>query len=105
MRKQKIILKNVDDFRKALAALKESTFDAKSLPEEVVDRIGKMCDEARFMSPSNNPEALEIERQIITLTEAIESAFYDYHMNEVSVQNNLAKCERLLVSRKQIYSN
>lgn len=105
MRKQKILLKNVDDFRKALAALKESTYDAKDLPEEIVDRISKLCDEARFLSPSNNPEAHEIESQIVSLADMIEVAFCDYSMNEASIQQKLSKCERLIISRKQIHSN
>lgn len=104
MEEQKILLKNVDDIRKALATLNESAFDAKELPEEIVDRIGKMCNEARYMSPSDNPEALEIEHQIISLAEAIESAFCEYSMNEASIQQKLAKCERLLANRKQIHS-
>lgn len=103
--KETELLQGVVDIRQAFAVLKESTYDANGLPEEVVDRISKMCDEARFMSPSNNPEARAIESQIVSLTEAIGSAFFDYRMNEESIQQKLAKCERLLKSRKQIHSN
>ena len=95
----------VTDVRSALAALKESTFYAKELPEEVVDRITKMCDEARFVSPSNNVEAHRIEDEMVKLTQEISSAFFNYRMNEDAIQSKLARCERLLKNRKQLHSN
>lgn len=95
----------VTNVREALAALKESTFDAKDLPEEVVDRITKMCDEARFVSPSNNMEAHRIEDEMVGLIHEISSAFFNYQMNEEAIQSKLARCERLLRNRKQIHSN
>ena len=95
----------VTDVRSALAALKESTFYAKELPEEVVDRITKMCDEARFVSPSNNVEARRIEDEMVKLTQEISSAFFNYRMNEDAIQSKLARCERLLKNRKQLHSN
>lgn len=97
--------RGVTDVRSALAALKESTFDAKELPEEVADRINKMCDEARFVSPSNNPEAHRIEEEMVNLIHEISSAFFNYRMNEEAIQSKLARCERLLRNRKQIHSN
>lgn len=95
----------VTDVRSALAALKESTFGAKDLPEEVVDRITKLCDEARFVSPSNNVEAHRMEEEMVSLTHEISSAFFNYQMNEDAIQSKLARCERLLKNRKQLHSN
>lgn len=95
----------VTEVRSALAALKESTFDAKDLPEEVVDRINKMCDEARFVSPSNNMEAHRMEAELVNLLHEVSSAFFNYRMNEEMIQSKLARCERLLKNRKQIHSN
>ena len=97
--------RGVTDIRSALAALKESTYDAKDLPEEVVDRITKMCDEARYVSPSNNMEAHRMEDEMVGLIHEISSAFFNYGMNEEMIQSKLARCERLLKNRKQIHSN
>ena len=97
--------RGVTDVRSALAALKESTFNAKNLPEEVVDRITKMCEEARFVSPSNNAEAHRIEDELVHLLPEISSAFFNYEMNAEAIQSKLARCERLLSNRKQIHSN
>lgn len=103
-KKETVEKKGVVDIRKALAALKESTFTANGVPEDVVDRISKMCDEARFMAPSNNDEAHDMEAEIVSLTEGISSAFFNYKMNEASIQQKLSRCERLLKNRKQIHS-
>ena len=96
--------KGVTEIRQALASLKESIFTAKDIPDEIVDRISKMCEETRYVSPSNNEEAFSIENEIVKLAREMETAFFDYIMNEDSIKQKLSRCERLLINRKQIHS-
>jgi hypothetical protein len=59
----------------------------------------------RFISPTNNPEAFELENSFAKTLSDIEFAISNFSMNEEAIASNLKTCDRIFNNRKQIHSN
>jgi hypothetical protein len=70
-----------------------------------VQKINLLEESLRFISPTENSEAHELERSFAETINAIRFDLQDYSLNTEQIENNLKKCERLYNNRKQIYSN
>ena len=93
------------EMKTAMQHLKNKMAVANFLPEEFVKRINDLEENLRFISPSNNQEAFQLEQLFIETIHEIGAAISDFSMNEDKIENNLKKCEHVYHSRKQIYSN
>ena len=89
----------------AMHSLKDKINSLSDLPERFVQRIDVLEENLRFVSPSNNSEACNLERSFVEVVNEIRSAIFDFSMNEEQIENNLKKLERIYQSRKDIYSN
>ena len=87
------------EMRKAMGRLKEK----HDLPNDLTVRINKLDNELRYLSPSNNPEAYNLERSFIETLNEI--ALSDFSENEAGIANLLSKCERIYKNRLTIYSH
>lgn len=91
--------------RTAMRQLKDKIVDLDGLPQPFLHRINALEENLRFISPSNNSEAYELEQSFVETTDSIKFAISDYSMNEERVESDLKKLERIYQYRKNINSN
>ncbi len=95
----------VIEMKKAITNLKNRMNDLSGLPEYFSNKIDTLEDDIRYLSPSNNLEAHELESSFTNTIRDIYIAIENFSMNEELINNNLKKCERIFQNRKQIHSN
>ena len=95
----------VTEMKKAMVNLKDKINETSNLPEDFIRKINALEESLRFISPTENSEAYELERTFIDTIHAIAFALTNYSLNEQQIEHNLKKCERIYQNRKQIYSH
>jgi hypothetical protein len=93
------------EMKKAIIGLKDNINEASGLPENFVKRVNALEENLRFLSPTENNEAHELEQSFVETVHSIGFALTNYSLNEQQIENNLKKCERIYQNRKQVYSN
>ena len=93
------------EMKKAMQNLKDKISETADLPDAFIQRINALEEGLRFISPTENSEAEEMERAFIQITNELRFAISDFSMNEEQITNNLKKLERTYQNRKNIYSN
>jgi hypothetical protein len=93
------------EMKKAMLALKDKISETANLPESFANRVNSLEENLRFISPTENSEAHDLENSFVKTIESIRYALQDYSLNAEQIENNLKKCERLYQNRKNIYSN
>jgi hypothetical protein len=95
----------VTEMKKAMVTLKDKINETANFPEEFIRKVNALEESLRFIAPTENSEAHELERTFIDAINAIGFALTNYSLNEQHIEDSLKKCERLYQNRKQIYSN
>jgi hypothetical protein len=93
------------EMKKAMTNLRNKMNDTASLPEYFTARIHSLEEGLRFISPSNNAEAHELENAFSEIVNDISFAVSDFQMNEEAIESKLKKLEGIYQRRKSIYSN
>jgi hypothetical protein len=93
------------EMKKVIIDLKNKISETANLPENFVQKVNSLEESLRFISPTENAEAHELENSFVKTIESIRYALQDYSLNAEQIENNLKKCERLYQNRKNIYSN
>ncbi|MDR1526710.1 MAG: hypothetical protein LBS46_03440 [Dysgonamonadaceae bacterium] len=95
----------ISEMQKAMLALTDQISDTADLPDRFVQKVYSLEESLRFISPTENAEAHELENSFVRTIDSIRFALQDYSLNAEQIENNLKKCERLYHNRKSIYSN
>jgi hypothetical protein len=95
----------VVEMKKAIVSLKDKINEVSDLPESFILRVNTLEENLRFISPTENSEAHELENSFVETIHALCFALSNYSINEQQIENDLKKCERVYQNRKQIYSN
>lgn len=91
--------------RHALASLSETMAGLPELPDSLTERIHRIEEDLRYVSPSATSEAADLERQFTDIAGSIASALPDYRLNRETIETLTAKAERICKRRKALYSN
>jgi hypothetical protein len=94
-----------DDVKKVWRDLLEKMNMQSDIPAEVREKTEKLVQEMRYLSPTNNPEALETDQKLAEGAQAIGRMVGDYRMNNDLIEQKLSQCERMLQRRRTQYSN
>lgn len=94
----------INEMKSAMQGLKYKMSNNSELPDYFLNRINELEKDLRFISPSNNQEANDLESSFIDTLNNISIEIYDFAMNEESIKKNLQKCEWIYQRRKNIYS-
>jgi hypothetical protein len=95
----------ISEMKKAMQALKDKISETAGLPTNFTQQVNGLEEGLRFISPTENSEAYDLERSFVETIDAIRFALQDYSLNAEQIENNLKKCERIYNNRKQLYSN
>jgi hypothetical protein len=104
-REQTANLNGILEMKKAMIVLKDEINEATDLPISFVQKVNSLEDSLRFISPTENSEAHELENSFVKVIESIRFAIQNYSLNAEQIDNNIKKCERIYQNRKNINSN
>ena len=95
----------INEMKIAMRQLKDKMSVLNDLPENFTKQIDEFEENMRFISPSNNNEAYDLESSFVETLNEIKFAISDFSMNEERIESNLKKLERIYQNRKTVYSN
>jgi len=75
------------------------------MPADLKSRITELHENMRFLSPSNNPEAITLETSFCEETEKLCKLIRDGNPNGDAITLQLSRCESVYRDRKNTYSN
>lgn len=93
------------EMKKAMVVLKDKMSETTDLPISFVQKVNSLEESLRFISPTENSEAHELENSFVKVIESIRFAIQNYSLNAEQIENNFKKCERIYQNRKNIHSN
>lgn len=102
---QAVRRQGVTDMATAVAGLEEDLLDYPDVPQELMDMVRNMKDDIRYVSPSDNPEAGNLEQQFVDRIESVTGWIHDFDRNRAEVEKAVIAAGRILRRRKDMYSN
>lgn len=73
----------------------------KELDKSIVNRINEINDNIRFITPSNDPTAQNIEQRFCQCIESITILLRNTSLNSTQIEDEVSKLERLFLQRKK----
>lgn len=95
----------IDEMKKATKELQLKLDAMNNIPPEIISRINELQENLRYLSPSNNNEALVLESKFVEEVNKLSNCFSDNPLNMEVVISNIKNCERTYKERKQVFSN
>ena len=95
----------IEEMKKTLKDLQNKIDSMNNIPQEISSRINDLQENLRYISPSNNSEALNLENKFIESVNTLTISFLDNPLNMQNVIGNIKNCERIYKERKQVFSN
>jgi len=95
----------IDEMKKATKELQLKLDAMNNIPPEIISRINELQENLRYLSPSNNNEALVLESKVVEEVKKLSNCFSDNPLNMEVVISNIKNCERTYKERKQVFSN
>jgi len=95
----------VDEMMRLTKEVQQKIDRLDNVPENINSMVSSLQESLRFISPSNNNEAHEIEANYLVEMKAVYDCLFDTPLNHEKIVEKIQKCERTYKSRKEIYSN
>lgn len=95
----------IDEMRKVTKELQLKLDAMNNIPPEIITRINELHENLRYLSPSNNSDALVLESKFVEEVRILSNCFSNDPFNMEIVISNIKNCERTYKERKQVFSN
>ena len=95
----------VTEIKKALKDIQLKLGQTYNIPKEINTRINNLQESLRFISPSNNIEAIELENKFLIDIKNLKESLFETPYNSEKTNERIKNCEQTFNDRKQIYSN
>jgi hypothetical protein len=102
---QKIERNRVDELKKVTKALVLRTELMSDLTPEFKYNLNRLLENIRFISPSNNLDANEVDDKYIETISKIDAMLYTKENNKENIDIAFKQCAQYIQERKQLYSN
>ena len=94
----------INEMKKATKELQLKLDAMNNIPTEIISRINELEDNLRYLSPSNNNDALVLEAKFLDDVKSLHNCFLDIPLNMKVVISKIKNCERTYKERKQVFS-
>lgn len=94
----------IDEMRKVTKELQLKLDAMNNIPPEIIISINELQENLRYLSPSNNSDAILLEEKFVEEVRVLSDCFSDDLLNMEIVIYNIKNCERTLDERKQFFS-
>jgi hypothetical protein len=95
---------HLEDMKKATKEVILKLDKLKDTPVDVIIRTSALFENLRFISPSNNQEASDLESNYLKEIKEVHDCLFVIPLNHEKIIENIQNCERTYKERKQIYS-
>jgi len=96
------VLSGREQMRRALSQIQDEIAISSNLPEYFRVSINDMEDKLRYISPSDNADAISYEKQFADIANRVCIAMANFSMNEESIKQDLLRMQRVLENRKKV---
>ena len=97
--------RGLDSIKMAVSALSDKAALEPGLPEIYREKVALIEESVRFISPSDSPEAAELESRIEETVRELTACLHDSATYSGRLDQLILKVERQLQKRKSVYSN
>lgn len=95
----------IDEMKRATKEL-QLKFDAmNNIPTDIISRVNELQENLRYLSPSNNNDAIVLETKFLDDLKSLHYCLSDSPINMEVVISNIKNCERAYKERKQLFTN
>lgn len=101
-KREEAVLEGREQMRRALSHIQDEIAISSNLPEYVRVSINDIEDKLRYISPSDNADALSYEKQFADIANRVCVAMANFSMNEESIKQDLLRMQRVLENRKKV---
>ena len=102
---QKIERNQLDELKKATKNLVLRSELMSDLSPEFKYNLNRLLEDIRYLSPSNNLDANQLDEKYIETIRRIDDMLYNKENNKENMDVALKQCAQFLKERKQLYSN
>lgn len=95
----------VEQMRRDLKGLHYDMLDKGSVPAELSQRVERLIEEMRFISPSNSEDARDLEKRFLDIVDRARLMVSSFSASNEELAAEISKIERTLKDRKSVYSN
>lgn len=94
----------MEEIRRNIGVVKSKLEKRKEVPESIVSGVKNLQEDIRYVSPSDTPEAFDLEIRIQTEIKSINRMLDEEHVDFEKMLDTIQNCSRLFIERKQVYS-
>ena len=102
---QKIERNQLEELKKATKNLVLRAELMSDLSPEFKYNLNRLMEDIRFLSPSNNVDANQLDEKYIETIRRVDDMLYNKENNKENMDIALKQCAQFLKERKQLYSN
>jgi len=95
----------VNEMKTAIKGVKLKLDQMNNVPSDITDRITVLLENMRYISPSNNIEAIDLESTFMKEIKDLQNCLFDIPLNHDQIKGDIQKCEQTYNERKTIFSN
>ena len=95
----------MEEIKRKIGVVTSKLEKRKETPASIMNGIKNLKEDIRFFSPSNAPEAFDLENNILSEIKLIDRLLDEEPVDFERMFDTIQNCSRLFIERKQIYSN
>lgn len=103
-RRQQAMTGGLDAVRRQMRRLNDTLAVSRDISPDVRGRLDRIGESLRYLAPSDNPEAAELEEDMAAAIADIDRALPDAALNRDLIDRRLTALERYCENRRNIYS-
>lgn len=101
---EKAMLGGLDSVRRQMRNVQDVLAETNGVPADVRQRLDRISESLRYLTPSNNPEAAELEQKLVDNLADVERALDNAELNRELLTSRLSRIERACENRKALFS-
>lgn len=94
----------LEELKKATREVQLKLDKMKDIREDINTRLSVLHENIRFLAPSNNRDAYELETDFLNEMKAVRDCLFSIPLNYDKILENIQNCERTYKERKQVYT-
>ena len=103
-RREQAMTGGLDAVRRQMRRLNDTLAVSRDISPDVRGRLDRIGESLRYLAPSDNPEAAELEEDMAAAIADIDRALPDAALNRDMIDRRLTALERYCENRRNIYS-
>lgn len=103
-RNEKSLTAGIEQVRRGMRRVESTLAESAGVPPAVRQRLDRISESLRYISPSDNPEAAELEERMNEALADIDRALPEAQLNLQLIEKRLNRIERCCEDRKKVFS-